>query len=264
MIIARVLVKSSNFFLPSFFPPPPPPLTGNFPFAARSMFLGCATNVSRAFHWIGYWQRLKRGIERSNKWQAPACSFIFNRTVHLIPTRRVEMYAPRYLALPDFSLPPLHSFQPLLKFSRLIATYVATGFPSEIRSIRVGFAVNPLLSVLIETNKRRIETTLDFRNPKFELKTFGPREKNNKFTIRSRVNKTREWWQGGSLWSEQKRNKLDYNSCFLFFFFSSRFPGMDTPEYLFRDNRGKVGDDIVTVSRTPTAPWSRLVDLAHL
>lgn len=168
MIIARVLVKSSNFFLPSFFPPPPPPLTGNFPFAARSMFLGCATNVSRAFHWIGYWQRLKRGIERSNKWQAPACSFIFNRTVHLIPTRRVEMYAPRYLALPDFSLPPLHSFQPLLKFSRLIATYVATGFPPEIRSIRVGFAVNPLLSVLIET--RQEENRNDTRLSKSQIR----------------------------------------------------------------------------------------------
>lgn len=94
----------------------------------RSMFHGCTTNVSRAVSLAV--ARLNAGIERSNKWQAPACSFIFNRTVHLIPTRRGEMYAPRYRATPFLrwptSLPLINLFS---TFSRLIAlsraTYVA-------------------------------------------------------------------------------------------------------------------------------------------
>lgn len=64
---------------------------------------------------------------------------------------------------------------------------------------------------------------------------------------------TREWSQFPLI---DKRNKLDCNSCsfFLlsfFFFFFLNSSATDTPEYLFRDNRGKVGDDIVTVLQRP-------------
>lgn len=55
--------------------------------------------------------------------------------------------------------------------------------------------------------------------------------------------------------SDQSRRGTNWIITLASFFSFSRLDSrMDTPEYLFRDNRGKVGDDIVTVSRTPTAP----------
>lgn len=54
--------------------------------------------------------------------------------------------------------------------------------------------------------------------------------------------------------SDQSRRGTNWIITLAFFFSFSRLDSAWTPEYLFRDNRGKVGDDIVTVSRTPTAP----------
>lgn len=162
MITACVLVKSSNFFLPlfysfiSFFHPSPP--KRDFALSAfdvSRMYNKCQPSVSLACLAIA---RLNASIERSNKWQAPACSFIFNRTVHLIPTRRGEMYAPRYRATPFLrwptSLPLLNLFS---RFPRLIApdcaTYVA-------RSSRNSFYPLVLVSPKMEKTERTVSVIL--------------------------------------------------------------------------------------------------------